>query len=563
VDSISVGLDIGSSAIRAAEISLGQGRRALRRYGQVGLPHGYVVDGDIVNIPAVSAALRRLWTETGFSTNKVIVGVSGPRVFIRQADVPPLSHEDLRSSLKFDSQELIPIPMEDACFDFAILDPGVGGHGAEAAKAAQQTARILLVAAHRDLLRNYLATLKGAGLEAIAIDPSPMALMRVAPPLLDGSEGTGLDALVSVGAELTTVAVREDGVPRFIRSLTIGGNRLTESLANAMHLDMAVAENLKRGAVPPDTPQLAQANKAISSELRDLAEDVRGTVDFFLNQSGRTAIDRLLITGGAAQTRGLATAIAGSQIIDIRRIDPFALVDTKDAGLTPDQLTKAGSGAATAVGLALWSLEPPLLRLTLLPEEVAEVRRARRVTMMAATGVAVIAGILSAAGVVQVLAVKNAQDQVKKANSQVAALTADVSRLQIETSVHGKVAGRTKLVVTALQGDVDWVRVLGQLAQVMPPNVTLASFSGARTTSPTSASSATSGVGTATFTLDGTGGLPSVSAWLLSLQHDPDFAGTWIGGIATTGTGQAQFTLSTNSMVTPVAESNRAAEVKP
>ena len=112
MDTVSIGLDIGSSAVRAAEVHVaGQGRRYLSRYAQVGLPHGYVVDGEIVNIPGVSAALRRLWTEGGFSSAKVGLGVSGPRVCVRQADVPALNPDDIRSSLRFDAQELIPIPM--------------------------------------------------------------------------------------------------------------------------------------------------------------------------------------------------------------------------------------------------------------------------------------------------------------------------------------------------------------------------------------------------------------------------------------------------------------------
>ena len=98
MDAVTIGLDIGSSAVRAAEIEVSQARRVLRRYGQVGLNPGDVVDGEVVqHIPAVSGAIRRLWTEAVFSHNKVVLGVSGPWVFVRQADVPALSAEDMRS----------------------------------------------------------------------------------------------------------------------------------------------------------------------------------------------------------------------------------------------------------------------------------------------------------------------------------------------------------------------------------------------------------------------------------------------------------------------------------
>lgn len=556
MESLSIGLDIGSSAVRAAEIEIAKdGRRILRRFAQVGLPHGYVVDGEVNNIPGVTAALRRLWTEGGFSTTKVVLGVSGPRVFVRQADVPALGAEDLRSSLKFDAQEMIPIPMEEASFDFSVLD-----EAPQPRSDGQPMQRILLVAAHRDLLRSYMATLKAAGLTAVAMDAAPLALLRAVPSSRDAE---GVEVLVSIGAELTTVAVREAGVPRFIRSLTVGGAKLTETIANNMHLEMAAAERLKRGAVPPGSPQFAQARKAMSADMRDLAEDVRATIDFFLSQASGPAIDRLFVTGGAAQTEGLANAVAGSLPTPVITVDPFAGLQTSGLGYDAEQMKRAAAGAATAVGLALWSTEAPLIRLSVLPEEVAAARRARRLFSLAVAGVAGVAVVLGVAAAGQILDVHSAQNRVHSAERQVATLNGQVTKLQKATAVHSQVAARVTLVSNALQGDVDWVRVIGQLAAVMPPDLSLTSFTGARTniaSGTTSSSQPGTGIGTVTFDVTGTGGLPAVSAWLQGLQSDPDFQGVWISGVNVKDTGgTVQF--SSNAYLTPVSQSNRAKEV--
>lgn len=558
MDSISIGLDIGSSAVRAAEVEVGGGRRVLRRYAQVGLPHGYVVDGEVINIPGVSAALRRLWLEGGFSSNKVVLGICGPRVFVRQADVPALNDEELKSALKFDSQELVPIPMEDASFDFTVLDRTEGAHSGD-----KQTMRILLVAAHRELLRSHMAALKGAGLTPSAVDATPLALMRIAPP---ADNGTGVEVLVSIGAELTTVSVRQAGVPRFIRSLTLGGTKLTETIANTMHLEFAVAERLKRGAVP-DGPHLAQARKAMSVELRDLAEDVRATVDFFTSQGEGTTVDRLWVTGGAAQTEGLLNAIGGSLSSDIRTIDPFAGMSIGDTGLDQQSFEQASATAASAVGLALWPVESSLIRLSVLPEEIAAARRARRIMSVAACGVAGVAGLLGVVGVGEVLAVHSAQHQLKKTQAEAVALNAQKTQLSAATAVHGEAQARAQLVVTALQGDVDWVRLLGQLAAVMPPTLHLTTFGGARTSSsPVSGSrpsqSQGSGVGTLTFAVQGSGGLPAAAAWLEGLQRDHSLQGTWISGISVTANG-GTVTFSSTSNITEVAQSDRNKAVQP
>lgn len=547
-----IGLDIGSSAVRAAEIGLERGQCHLRRYAQVGLPTGAVVDGEVVNPGIVAEALRRLWDEGGFSTRKVVLGVSGHRLIVRQADVPALNEEDLRSSLRFDAQELIPIPMEDAYFDFQILERTEGTDA-----DGRATMRILIVAAHREMIRAHLSALEGAGLEAVAIDASPLALMRVVPP--SGPDG-GAEAIVSIGGELTTVAVRQGGIPRFIRSLAMGGSKVTVGIANALHVDAAVAESLKRGVAPEAAPQLAQANRAISAELRDLGEDVRATIDFFLSQADGGRIDRLLVTGGASMTAGLVEELAGNTDVEIRRIDPFANLVLDNLGLDEQSLRRARASAATAVGLGLWTADAPQRRLSVLPGDMAEARRRRRLAMLAGVAVAGVAGVLVFVGAAEAVAVHLERTRVHEAQAQATALQAKVNKLQIETAIHTKVAQRAHLEKAALKGDVNWVQVINSIEAATPAGLQLQSFSGG--TGGSASATASASTGSLAFSVKGTGGLPVVAAWLDGLQKDPNLKGTWVTGIAVTTNGGAVSFSSTTSM-TPQALSNRDKEVTP
>ncbi len=558
MDSVTIGLDIGSSAVRAAEIEVTKdGRRVLRRYAQVGLPHGYVTDGEINNVHGVSEALRRLWAEGGFSTTKVVLGISGPRVFVRQADAPAMRPEDLRSSLKFDAQELVPIAMDDASFDFSLLDP-VPQQGADG-KAVQ---RILLVAAHRDLLSTYTATLKEAGLEATVMDAAPLALLRAVP--LAPDSGGGSEVIVSIGSELTTVAVRDGAVPRFIRSLTVGGGRLTASIANAMHIEMAVAERLKRGDVPGGTPQLAQARKVMTAEMREVADEIRATIDFFMVQANGANIQRLLITGGASQTDNLVHLVAGSLDVPIAALNPLSQLDTSGLPYEEADLKRVTAGAATAIGLALWPTEAPLIRLSVLPEEVREARRLRRLTTLAGAGVVALVGVLAVAGGAEIMAVHSAQNQAHVAQRQQAVLSGQVSRLQAATAVHSEMLARSQLLSSALAGDVDWVRVVGQLATVMPPQLVMTTLSASRTTTTTSTSSGSAGqtIGSITMSVKGTGGLPAVAAWLTGLDSDPDLSNVTVSGITVKNNG-GPVSFSSTAQLTPTSQSNRDKAVKP
>jgi hypothetical protein len=379
--------------------------------------------------------------------------------------------------------------------------------------------------------------------------------MRVVPP---GGPDGAIEALVAIGAELTTIAVRQSGSPRFIRSLAIGGSKLTSGIANAMHVDAAVAESLKRAGGSTAAPQLAQARKAIATDLRDIGEDVRATIDFFLSQSDGARIERLLVTGGASLTAGLVEELAGDMDADIRRIDPFAMLTIDDLGLDEQTFNRARATAATAVGLALWTADPPQSRLSVLPGDVAAARRARRVAVLASAGVAGLAGMLIVAGAAQELRVHLARSQVHAAQQQVTVLQSKVSQLQAQTAVHTQVSNRVHMVTSALQGDVDWVRVLNEVQAVTPASLQVQSVTATRSGIP--GTSGASGVGSLNFTVSGSGGLPAVAAWLDGLQKDTSLQGSWVSGIAITATG-GNVNFSSNTTLTGHAMSNRAQAV--
>src|SRR2546421_12989724 len=96
-----VGLDVGTSAVRAVELVLGREQVTLTRFGQVALPPGAVRAGEVVDAPAVASAIRRLWREAGFRARSVVVGGGNQRVVVRQAALPDMGTEDMRSALQF------------------------------------------------------------------------------------------------------------------------------------------------------------------------------------------------------------------------------------------------------------------------------------------------------------------------------------------------------------------------------------------------------------------------------------------------------------------------------
>jgi Tfp pilus assembly protein PilN len=199
-----------------------------------------------------------------------------------------------------------------------------------------------------------------------------------------------------------------------------------------------------------------------------------------------------------------------------------------------------------------------------LPEEEAAARKARRLVTVAGAGLAGLVCVLGLGGLGQALSVHHAQAQLHAAERQEAALKAQVGTLDTATAVHGQAQARATLAVSALTGDIDWVRVLGQLAAVMPPNLHLSSFTGARATAASGGASgaSASGEGTLSFSVTGAGGLAAAAAWLEGLQRDQDLQGTWISSISVTADG-AHVTFNSTANLTPQAHSSRAQAVTP
>ena len=199
------------------------------------------------------------------------------------------------SALRFQAQELIPIPIEEAVFDFQVLetlapvDPEDGG-----------SSRVLLVAAHREAVQRIIDAVRGAGLRVGAVDVVPLALVRSLADVGLGDDA-GSEAIVSIGGGTTVVAVHEDGLPRFVRILGLGGRALTEAIARELDLPLETAESVKRqGDLAPDDLG-ARARVAMERPLSELLDEVRGSIDYYRTQPGAAPLRRVLLTGGCSR----------------------------------------------------------------------------------------------------------------------------------------------------------------------------------------------------------------------------------------------------------------------
>jgi type IV pilus assembly protein PilM len=342
-----IGLDIGSSGVRAAELSMRTTPPTLVRIGQIPLPLGAMANGEVRESDTVAQAIRELWRKGKFRSKEVIMGVANQRVVVREVSLPWLAETEMRESLPFQVQEYVPLPLDDAVLDYCVLE--------EFEREGRRMVRLLVVAAQKIMIQQAVQTVEAAGLRPKAMDLVPFAIVRSAGSV----EGMGLDgdageeALVDVGADVTSICVHAMGVPRFVRILPSAGHDVTGVVARSLGVDEEQAEALKRNEAPQAEPgraeQVAEAARSIASSF---ADEVRSSLDFYVTQTPGARIARVLLTGGGSKLAGLNQLLADRLPAEVAPGHAFRRV-TPALDLAAETMAEAEPLLAVAIGLAI------------------------------------------------------------------------------------------------------------------------------------------------------------------------------------------------------------------
>lgn len=347
-----VGLDIGTSAVRAAAVQMQKGIPVLKRYGQVALTEGAVIGGEIVDPELVRDALITLWKSAKLPKKRVVVGVANQRIVVRRLDVPYMSEDELRESLAFRAAEYIPMAIDDAVLDFVPLEEFATPEG-------EAMLSVLVIAAQKDMIDEVLGVVSGAGIKPMALDLQAFAMVRAAFgtqfDTLPGSQ-----AMINIGAGVTQIVILRNGTAHFLRIMPIGGSAFTKALASSAAVSVDEAERMKRriGVLPEGNADTAtdRGQAALTREADTLIDEVRGSLDFYLSEAKDETIQRVLISGNGARLPHLANRLASK--LDVP-IEPLRLlsadrVQVGKLGMSEAELAQIEPVLPVPLGLAMW-----------------------------------------------------------------------------------------------------------------------------------------------------------------------------------------------------------------
>ena len=335
---LSLGLDIGSHQVKL--VALTQTRRGYRldQVGSMPIPAETIVDEELLNSAALVSTLRELLAKTQVRRRDAAIGLGGRATIVRHIRLPAMSEAELEESLAWEAKQYIPFDLEEVYLDF---------HMGRVDEETEQM-DVILVAAKRTVVDDYCAAVRLAGLKPVVVDALPFAAANAFnhayPEHYDE-----VTAIVDLGAHLCTVSVVHQGEVLYSRALEQGSAKLTDALQRQLALPYAQAEAFKSGDVA-DGLVPADVQRVLEEASGEMVGELRNLINYHADQGG-LPLERLYLSGGAANSDALCTALAREIGLDAARLDPFRALQSKHRAADVSELQRLGCQATIAMGL--------------------------------------------------------------------------------------------------------------------------------------------------------------------------------------------------------------------
>jgi type IV pilus assembly protein PilM len=339
-----VGLDIGSSAVKAVELkAAGKGFR-VAAFGTEPIPPDSIVDGAIIDSAAVAESIRRVFESKAFKTKEVAASLSGNAVIVKKISLPVMTPTELDESIYWEAEQYIPFDIQDVNLDYQILDTGGGPD-------AKGTMDVLLVAAKKEKIADYTGVIAQAGRTPVVVDVDAFALQN-AYELNYGFEPNTVVVLLNAGASAININIIANGQSVFTRDISLGGNAYTEAVQRELNLPFDSAELLKKGA-PVDGATFEDVVPVLRAMTENVLLEVQKTFDFYKATATTEQISRIMLSGGASRVEGFADGLQERFNTPVEMFDPFRKVALDAKKFSADQRESIAPTAAVAIGLAV------------------------------------------------------------------------------------------------------------------------------------------------------------------------------------------------------------------
>jgi type IV pilus assembly protein PilM len=340
-----VGLSIGSSSIKIAElVRKGSGFR-LVNLGVMQLPEEAIQNREIANPIAVSEAIRALVQQMKLKTRQCVLGLSGSSILSKVLRIEAPNKKDLRDQVYWEAEQYIPFDMNEMVIDFDTLS-----------RTSQGLTEVLMVASKRSFMDSYLQCVQEAGLKVHIIDIDLLALHHIFELTYPATDKSTF-AIVDVGGNSTKVAIFAGGVPKFTKEMGLGGIQLTGEIQRQLNVQYHDAELMKVQSMEQQAVPQAVFDMS-HSYVENITNEVARALDFYSVSNSGALIEAVYLAGGSSRLAGLCAKIEQTTQIKTELMAPFAAIQYDKAVFQPSFVEMMGPSAAVPIGLAIRGAYP-------------------------------------------------------------------------------------------------------------------------------------------------------------------------------------------------------------
>ena len=347
-----VGVDIGLSSIKVAEMSKSGDSYKLTNYASIPLPEGVLIEDEVQKEDELVEAMTTVFEEIGIKGKNICLGLFGPNTVMRKLQLAGGDPDEIEDQVLWEAEQYLPFPVEESNLDHYVVGENSGG-GVD----------VIVAGVRRDVLLTFKEITEKAQGKVKIIDLTPLAISNIFEHVMldeiysDDSEDGGDKSwlLLDVGAQKTECIIYKDSMPIFTKEIPIGGSMVTEEIQRQLGVNFEEAEDLKvttdeNGNLPEEVAQIVkEINESFFNEIKK-------TIDFYSSSTSDDSLVECYVTGGSVQLPGILEGLTDSLGIDVSVFNPFRAIDYDTKNIDEDELNEIAYKGVVALGLGMREL---------------------------------------------------------------------------------------------------------------------------------------------------------------------------------------------------------------
>lgn len=335
-----VGVDIGSHSVKICQLKRTDKAYSIVALGSAVLPEGAVDDGALNEPEIVAAAISNLFKNLRIKKKKVGISISGYSVIVKKVNLAVMGEKEMEDHLMTEAEQYIPFDIQDVYLDFQDLKTNKDGY---------ERTDVMLVAAKKDIVDDYLNMLNSIGLQTTIVDIDGFALENTYEYSNPKTENV---ALIDIGASKMNINIISKGISVVARDIVVGSRQLTDRIMGQFDLDFDEAEAIKLGGSATEDRQ-KELEDIFSSVCTQWVLEIKKAIDLYRSNFSSAPLAKLVLSGGGSKVAGLADFLNQETGIEVVNFNPFTNMKFSKRKIDPDYLQQIGPEMAIASGIAL------------------------------------------------------------------------------------------------------------------------------------------------------------------------------------------------------------------